>query len=308
MKMSQIVSKGVWALCVGVGCSFEPPVGRFEEPGQDLGVAEMGGDLRVEDAGREEGSDQALDQGVDLEAPDFLVGEDLGDFFVDEDLVELDQGLTECGGAVVDVMTDEAHCGRCDNACDAVFGECVGGVCGCSGEGMQVCGGRCVDVLWDPLHCGGCGQAVGPAGACVRGERRCRPGYTLCGGACVDTQSDPAHCGRCDRSCEGKACKDGACRSGDGCDIGWGRCGKPGGVACLQNMTHDLHCRGALDFGCGSVCDGDEVCRRGGVFEPPRCRSVRLGLGCERCPCAACVDGERCEYAPGAVSRVWCVD
>lgn len=305
--MSDVRARLMWA-CVLVlaGCSFEAPSARFgadmarDQGGSDLAVVEDQGegdqgeasDLEV----RDQGGDQ--DQGV----------EDLGGDQGGEDLVEVDQGpmTRECGGEMVDVLTSPLHCGGCDAPCDPKFGVCEGGRCGCVGEGMEVCGGRCEDTGWDPNHCGGCGVSCGPAGACVGGECKCRPGYTLCGGECVDLQSDPGHCGQCGRSCEGKACRSGSCRGGDGCDFGWGRCGMEGGYACLQNMSNDLHCRGAVDFGCGSECAADEVCRRG-TFEPNRCRKVRLGRGCVECPCEDCGD-EACEYAPRAVSRVWCVD
>jgi hypothetical protein len=312
--MMCVVRAMLWAALVGAGCSFEAPV---LELGEDLGTAEMGADLVVVS---DQGGSGDLDQSFDpdqADVPDLVIAPDLGaDAGVDADqdtaeMGEPDQGgpqLMECGGELVDPLVDAANCGGCGVACDPKFGACVGGSCSCTREGMEVCGDRCEDVQWDPNNCGLCGVECGPAAACIRGECKCKPGFTMCGGTCVDKQTDPGNCGGCGMSCGGKACKNGSCRSNDRCDIGWGQCGMGGGVACLESMEQDLHCRGAFDFGCGSVCGGDEVCRRGGAFDPPRCHSVRLGRGCEQCPCDDCAGGESCEFAPSAVSRVWCVD
>lgn len=80
------------------------------------------------------------------------------------------RGQMNCGGECVDVMSDAAHCGGCDEPCDP--GEvCEEGSCGspCAAQEM-LCAGECVDPLASDGHCGGCEQPC-PAGvACVQGE------------------------------------------------------------------------------------------------------------------------------------------
>jgi hypothetical protein len=219
--------------------------------------------------------------------------------------------LERCGGEEVDVNSDPRHCGACGVGCDPVFGSCDGGQCGCQGTGMEACGpqNRCEDTQWEPRHCGACGVGCGPGAACVRGDCRCRPGFTLCGGECVDTASDPRHCGGCGTSCGSNACRSGSCQDNNRCPVvGWARCQRHGGVACLENPENDLHCRNAIDFGCGRRCSAGQACRKPGLFDERKCYSVRIGRGCEQCPCDDCDSPSDCEFAPSAVSRVWCIE
>ncbi len=83
---------------------------------------------------------------------------------------ECAEGQDFCQGACLDVLTNDAHCGGCDNVC----GEgliCVAGECGC--EQGDYCDGACVDTSTDSAHCGTCGNAcsggaVCDAGACAQ--------------------------------------------------------------------------------------------------------------------------------------------
>jgi hypothetical protein len=118
-----------------------------------------------------------------------------------------------CGGDLcVDLQSDAAHCGSCDNACPAGVA-CVAGECSCE-AGAELCADACVNTSSDPNHCGGCGQPceageVCNAGACEGG---CDVGLEECGGACVDTQTSNAHCGGCDSPCgQGLSCVAGQC-------------------------------------------------------------------------------------------------
>jgi hypothetical protein len=66
-----------------------------------------------------------------------------------------DPGLAACGGACVDLSSDENHCGRCGEVCDD--GSCEAGVCvaGCLPP-EELCDGFCTDTTTDPAHCGDC--------------------------------------------------------------------------------------------------------------------------------------------------------
>jgi hypothetical protein len=81
---------------------------------------------------------------------------------------------TECGGACVDMKTDNDNCGSCSNACVAMTEQCTQGLC-CK-LGQTVCGGAdggapvCTDTQFDPMNCGICGKTCGMGTpACVAG-------------------------------------------------------------------------------------------------------------------------------------------
>ncbi|QSQ11855.1 DUF4215 domain-containing protein [Myxococcus landrumensis] len=80
-----------------------------------------------------------------------------------------------CGGACVDVLSNNSHCGACGNACGAgktcTVGVCTTPVCL---PPRMTCAGECVDVLSNNAHCGTCGNACGTGTTCTAG---------VCGGA-----------------------------------------------------------------------------------------------------------------------------
>jgi hypothetical protein len=98
------------------------------------------------------------------------------------------EGYRGCGSDCADILTDERHCGRCDQPCP-------GGNC---------CSGFCTDPLYSPGACGGCGNV------CPMGHATC------CNGQCVNLLDNPAHCGNCARfggECpQGWGCVGGQCR------------------------------------------------------------------------------------------------
>jgi hypothetical protein len=105
-----------------------------------------------------------------------------------------------CGSACVDLQRDAAHCGRCDESCDApehATASCNAGRCklSCDGEFTR-CGDACVDVRRDPENCNGCGLSCpspGPSAAsCDDGvcKLRCPSGQTACRGTCVESSSE----------------------------------------------------------------------------------------------------------------------
>lgn len=127
-----------------------------------------------------------------------------------------------CGGACVDIRSDDANCGACGQRCDA-RSRCDFGTCACL-EGFGRCGGatECETSTRDnPLHCGGCdyrcfdGERC-EASRCVRST--CAPGRGDCvasvAGCETDLDRSDRHCGACDRACgSGTRCVSGRCVS-----------------------------------------------------------------------------------------------
>lgn len=123
-------------------------------------------------------------------------------------------GQTLCSTGCVDLRSDEAHCGACEDAC-ATGEVCLSRSCvpACSG-GLVDCGGTCVDVDIDTSHCGGCDMPCATGESCVDGACTvpCDPGLTACGGTCVDTATDASNCGSCGMTCDaGDDCVASAC-------------------------------------------------------------------------------------------------
>ena len=177
--------------------------------------------------GEADGAPEATDEGgadgdegvTDADADGVEEAEDSGG----ED-VSCPTGLHWCGGTdCVDWATSSAHCGACDNPCDA--GDvCVGGGCilECAGSGLS-CNDECVDQLSDPDNCGACDESCADPQVCAAGDcvTVCPSGTTDCSRACADLMSDVDHCGTCGNGCGnlqwcvGGACLDVPCALGD---------------------------------------------------------------------------------------------
>ncbi len=126
-------------------------------------------------------------------------------------------GLTQCGGACVDLQQDPSHCSACFEPCSTQE-VCSGGICGCT-EGTTRCGESCVDTRSDPLHCGMCDHPCEVGQVCDQFgcHSACGAGHTACatgdGVACVDLLSGP-RCGSCEVVCGAhEVCVEGACRA-----------------------------------------------------------------------------------------------
>ncbi|HMR06746.1 MAG TPA: hypothetical protein PKA88_13245, partial [Polyangiaceae bacterium] len=110
-----------------------------------------------------------------------------------------DSGATFCSGSCVDTQTDAAHCGACGNACPS-GATCTAGACACPASATQ-CGNACVNTSSSSQHCGGCNLACSSDRTCVSSSCACLSSLTECAGACVDPKSDPNHCGSCGKVC-----------------------------------------------------------------------------------------------------------
>ena len=324
---------GSWCAMVllVMACSFEPEDPRIENDGSgwqigddDTGVdAEGGGELDGGNQGAPDaqspdngGSETDVGPGPDPEEvgvdpedvgePELDAGEpdpDVGEPDVGEP--DVGPGPTVCDGETVDLESNLRHCGECSNRCDSHFGVCNGGVCGCT-EGLTACGNtnRCEDLSSDPSHCGACGNICEPGEACQGGECVCRPGLTRCGGECVDTTKHPDHCGGCDQGCGFGSCRLGQCETACWGSDYWG-CLQAGsnGRACMSTQGQNtLYCAPTWGNPCGDVCAGNQGCRAG-----QGCRDIRVGRGCDSCPCDDCEETEQCFDNLVSMQGVYCV-
>ncbi|TNE46593.1 MAG: hypothetical protein EP343_23615 [Deltaproteobacteria bacterium] len=201
-------------------------------------------------------------------------------------------GLTLCKGSsgtqwrCVDLKTNSAHCGSCNNACPNSIG-CSNGVC--SGFRYPVCGNsrcdedetcqsnscrscssssqfrncgnnKCVDTLSDNANCGGCGLQCpnglkcGLLGHCY--DPTPSPGYgpTYCEGAYIHIGSSE-NCSRCRDACY-------FCGELTYCNNN----------ACLPNQTYSACCGGFLTNvysdrnncgACNNQCASGKACVQG---------------------------------------------
>lgn len=281
-----------------------PPKDMAKDERPDSQPQDQTVDLEV-DAGRDQTGDQATDQTMDQ------TGVDQSMDMVTEDMPT--QMFMMCDGSRVDVLSDNANCGQCGNACDGTFGVCRAGRCECVNADMLACGDsrRCEEIKIDANNCGQCDFKCGPGSSCINGACKCRAGFTECNGECVDTLADSRHCGQCNNSCMGNACRGGQCRGKNECELFEGSCNRyeSDGRVCLstQGMENDLYCRNGADFGCGDRCRGDQFCDKLDLLQPRRCYRYRPGRGCDSCPCADCSNDEVCRSAIGVSRKVYCV-
>lgn len=207
-------------------------------------------------------------------------------------------GLTDCGGACVDLRTDRSNCGACGHECDSIE-VCSDGACGIECPvGWENCSGLCVDTDSDPGNCGACANNCADDEVCNEGEclAECETGYTNCFGSCVDLQTSSYHCGACGNGCEvDEDCIGGECRGGcgdDNCSGAEGEnqctcpedCGPCTGC-CLSGACYP----GGTTDACGSGGESCDTCSAGETCSAGDCI-------CEAVPCAAecCVTEQRC--------------
>ncbi len=217
-----------------------------------------------------------------------------------------------CGDQCVDLSSDEAHCGACDNACGdgeecdegACVSLCPDGQVSCDEDGASVC----VSLASNAAHCGACTMACSPGEACS--DSRCAP---VCPGdqedcgddavLCVDTNNDPSHCGGCGVACaSGERCDSGACAPD--CLPSQSACDVDGSELCIDTATNAAHC-GA----CGNACGEGLSCvdSRCTLVCPPgqsECAGVCIDLDADANHCGAC--GNVCAAPTGGSAA--CMD
>lgn len=101
-----------------------------------------------------------------------------------------DRGLVRCGGACLDIASNDANCGACGSAC-AAEEVCAHRACNpqeiyCSDAGGFgiVCGGQCVLQHESLDHCGGCDQPCPATSYCSKDN----------GGTCKPWQGSGTSC------------------------------------------------------------------------------------------------------------------
>jgi hypothetical protein len=172
-------------------------------------------------------------------------------------------------GCEVDIATDVAHCGDCQNACvvpnataacragACAVGTCNAGFADCDADVSNGCettpGG-------DVSHCGACGNACALANAtpvCTTGAcaiASCNEGFADCNGNAADgcevNLALVTSCGACGSVCDlpnaTPACTAGACTVG-ACTAGFADCNSDAG--CETSLSAVTSCGG-----CGVVC------------------------------------------------------
>ena len=200
---------------------------------------------------------------------------------------ECAEGLTDCGGACVNLGADASHCGACGVLCELAHRAeaCVGGTCepGACEAGWGDCNGDPTDGCETPTDteadCGGCELACEPrhgAGVCADGLCRvagCDPGYGDCDlfsdNGCESTLDSLTHCGACGRRCT-LAHATGSCATSacviTACDAGYDDCNGDPYDGCEANLDTSTSSCGACGVACatGLACTGGR-CGAGGV-------------------------------------------
>jgi hypothetical protein len=219
------------------------------------------------------------------------------------DQCDCDPGATACGDLCVNLQTDSAHCGSCNNSCDGR--PCDNGVCRKCDGGFHNCNGTCRrndDVNWcgdSSDDCKPCGSIAGaPSGSvptCPGGTCgwACPAGTIVCGSASNPTctpNTTTSNCGSCGNTCmAGESCENLSCTCPGGGRLNTAENCKTCGVACnapansvpkCTDRTCDFTCNSGF-FKCGDRCgsnDDETACGR----------SCDVCTGSEQCINGAC--------------------
>lgn len=214
-------------------------------------------------------------------------------------------GQQKCGDVCVNVNSDRAHCGACDNAC-AKGQVCNTGTCQANCQnGLEECNGSCADILTNTAHCGACGKVCQSGEYCDNGTCRgvgtqgCPNGTTDCNGSCYDLQANAANCGACGNTCQaGEVCANGTCTptSNKSCTGGTTDCSG----ACANLKSDRNNCGG-----CGNKCASGFVCSNGQCeltcqSSQTDCSGSCVDTKTDRFNCGGC--GRACEDAEVCVA------
>jgi len=161
------------------------------------------------------------------------------------------EGQDDCGFGCIDIVSNNVHCGGCDQPC-ALASSCINGQCTCH-PGLAACSNQCADLMSDGSHCGACNSACPVPLVCANAtcSNSCPAEATQCGNSCVDLNTNSVHCGACNRAClGGQACANAAC----GCPLGRTLCSN----VCVDTATDPANCGS-----CGNQCAAGAVCSAG---------------------------------------------
>jgi len=266
---------------------IEKDAGTPEDTGnpEDTGTAEDTGSPvdtgNPEDAGNPEDTGSPVDTGT---PEDVVAPTDTGP--------TCGTGEAFCGGACIDVQSNNNNCGACGTVCPAGQ-SCRTGTCtpNCA-PSESLCGtpAACVNTQTNAANCGACGNACPTGQMCVMGSCSvvCDAPRTIClssqgAQSCVDLQGDTANCGACNNACPmGQSCTAGTCQLA--CAPGQTPCN---GV-CVDLRTSAGNC-GACGNACatGQIC-GDGQCRRSCGMNETLCNDACVNTQTDTANCGAC--------------------
>ena len=207
-------------------------------------------------------------------------------------------GKALCQGSCIDVQSDSANCGACDNACDIGL-ICSAGQC----VGSTLCNGRKHDTQSDLDHCGACNNRCPDGKICKDGQCTSGVGWAYCDDVrvWVGTLDRCASC--TDRCADGLTCKDGKCVA----EFGSAYCNDE-----IVEIGSDVdHCSS-----CNDRCPDGKICKDGqctnGVGKA-YCDGVivEIGNSVDRCTgCNRCPEGKICKdgSCTDGVGRAYCDD
>lgn len=177
------------------------------------------------------------------------------------------EGLSECGGACVDLASSAAHCGDCATECstDEV---CTAGACTLAcGSDRTACDGACVSTASDPVNCGACGHACATDEVCNTGTcaLECSGGLVACGASCVDLSTDRDHCGDCTTACTAPDHAQPVCARSEcawECQGGFDDCDGDPSNGCEADLSRPETC-GSCASSCASGPGATAICESG---------------------------------------------
>ncbi len=184
-------------------------------------------------------------------------------------------------GCEVDLLTDELHCGACNNACEQNQ-TCEAGRCVCV-DNFEDCNadrtdGCEINIQTSVLHCGACSDpcdlpnALESCMAASCGVATCATGFGDCdrvpaNGCETSTDTTVANCGACGANCNdlpnvaSAACTGGGCRSLV-CEPNFADCNGVVADGCEVNLTNDANHCGSCPMVCGAP-SGTPICVAG---------------------------------------------
>ncbi len=203
-----------------------------------------------------------------------------------------ESGFADCNGVVadgceIDLSSDLANCGACDNQCAMIANgtpKCSGFVCGIGtcNMGFDDCFGGAADgcetnLTNDVAHCGTCGNVCPAvpfgAKACVASMctiGMCGPNHQDCNnnvmdGCETDTTADVANCGMCNNACPNPPNATGTCAGSTcglgACDAGFANCNGVAGDGCEFNTQNDPNNCGGCNIKCHSGTCANAACQ-----------------------------------------------
>jgi hypothetical protein len=205
-----------------------------------------------------------------------------------------------CNGNCVNLQTDLANCGACNNACPTganAISACNSGSCAFNcNAGFGNCDGNTgngceINITSSVNHCGACNNACpAPAnaiagcsnGAC--GIAACNANFANCNnnaadGCEINVATSVSNCGACGNTCFAAngtpACSSGQCQLA-ACNVGFANCDNNPANGCEINVRTNLSNCGACGVTC-FVANGTPACSSG------QCQVAACNAGFANC-------------------------